>query len=144
MKRLALFLILAAPLAACAGPIDWAKRQVRDHPVRTRIVATVVSGTVYGIGLRICRRTNVENCQEKYGAALGGYISTMALDGVAQLVGYEIGGETGDSISYGSNLGIIGFGAYQWHGGLNKPSEDENETSNRSKPDLSRVVVLRH
>jgi hypothetical protein len=57
---------------------------------------------------------------------------------MAQIVGYKIGGKLGDSISYGGNAAVLGFGAYQWHGGLNKPKE-QHEASN---PDLSDVVIL--
>ncbi len=137
--------ILALSLAllgttAQAGPLSWAKRQVREHPVRTRFATTLVAGAVYAEGLHRGRLGGVENTQCHYGAAWGCYGATMALDGVAQLVGYKLGGKTGDAISYGGNLGLIGWSAYQWHGGLNKPAE---EKWNETHPDLSRVVLLR-
>jgi hypothetical protein len=144
MRRIiaSLFLLFAFPVLLAAQSSsqpkpNWLERQFRDHPIRTRIIATAIAGAVYAEGLHRCRIPNVENCQGHYGAAWGEYGTTMALDGVAQLVGYEISGKTGNSISYGSNLGIIGWGAYQWHGGLNKPSEDP-------KPDLSQVVIVKH
>jgi hypothetical protein len=141
-KIIALGVLLLCSAHAQAGPIDWTKRQFRDHPIRTRVVTTVVAGVVYEEGLRRCRIPNVENCQGHYGAAWGEYGTTMALDVVGQIVGYKLGGKVGDSISYGSNLGIIGWGAYQWHGGLNKPAEDNwTETSH---VDLSHVVILHH
>ena len=133
MKRILilLFVFLITSCVARCGPISFMKHQIQDHPIRTRIIATAVAGAIYAEGLHQCRIPNVENCQEHYGSAWAGYGSTMALDVVAQGVGYALGGKVGNSISYGANLGVIGWGAYQWNGGLNKPREDEDWTRDR-------------
>jgi len=139
LKRLLLLLlasVLAAPLQA--GPLDWAKRQFKEHPVRTRIITTAISSAIYAEGLKKCR-VSVENCQEHYGAAWAGYGSTVALDVVGQFIGYKIGGKTGDAISYGSSTLMLSWGAYQWNGGLNKPKE-----AHETHVDMSGIVLVRH
>lgn len=142
-SRLALLLVLSLVCSsvASAGPISWLKRQVDDHPVRTRVVTTIVAGSIYAVGLHECRIHNVENCQAHYGAAWGSYAATMSADVVAQIIGYKLGGWTGGAISYGSNIGVIAWGAYQWHGGLNKPS-DRNHEHDDHKVDLSQVSIV--
>ena len=134
-----LLLALLLPPVANAGPIDWAKRQVREHPVRTRFVTTAIAGAIYAEGLHQCRLVNVENCDAHYGAAWGSYAATMGLDAVGQIVGYKVGGKTGDAISYGGTAGVLAWGAYQWNGGLNKPPERKDN----EKVDLSHVSFVR-
>lgn len=125
LKIILLLSMLGMVQSAEAGPVSWLKRQVREHPVRTKLVFAGIAAGVYAKGLQVCRVQDVENCQEHYGAAWGGYASTVGLDLVAQLVGQKIGGKTGDVIAYGSSTTMLGFGAYQWHGGLNKPKVED-------------------
>jgi len=135
VKALSLLLSLLSWLpAAQAGPINWAKHQVRDHSLRTQLIFAGISAGVYAEGLHQCRVVNLENCQEKYGAAWAGYGATVSLD----LVGVLVGQKTNSLISYAGSAGMLGFGIYQWRGGLNKPKEDN------AKPNLSSVTLIRH
>jgi hypothetical protein len=138
IKRLALFLLF--PLAAQAGPVDFMKHQFRDHPLRTQLIFAGVASGVHAYGLHECRIVNVENCDAHYGAAWGSYGVTVGLNLVGVLVGHELGGKGGNSIAYGSSAAQLGWGAYQWHGGLNKPA-DWKETT---KVDLSNIAILHH
>lgn len=120
MRKLLLLALCALFIpAAHAGPIAWAKR----HPLVTKLIVTGAASGVYAKGLHRCRLGGVDNCQEGYGAAWAGFGTTVALDVVMQFVGQGIGGKTGNSLAYGSNATVLGWGLYQWEGGLNKPKE---------------------
>lgn len=135
--RRSLFLALLFALPAEAGPLSWVKRQLQDHPTRTRIITTAVTSAIYAEGLHRCRLGGVENCQAHYGAAWGTYGATVGLNLIGQLVGQKIGGKTGNAIAYGGSTAMLGWGAWEWHGGLNKPKENHE-----THVDLSRVVLL--
>lgn len=124
MKRLAILLLLIPSLAQ-AGPLHWLKRQAVEHPLRTKFIFSGVSAAVYAEGLHQCRIVNVENCDAHYGAAWGSYTATVSLNVVAQIVGHKLGGKQGNAIAYGGSAAMLGWGAYQWHGGLNKPKEEK-------------------
>ena len=136
MKTFALAIILLLASSVKAGPVSWAKHQLRDHPLRTQLVFAGISAGVYAEGLHRCRIPNVENCQEHYGAAWGGYGATVGLDLAGVLIGHKIGGKAGNAIAYGGDAAVLGWGLYQWGGGLNKPARDE-------KPDLSSTILVR-
>lgn len=139
MKTLLALALLAFAIPAEAGPLSWAKRQVRDHPLRTQLVFAGVASGIYAEGLHQCRIVNVENCQEHYGAAWGGYSATVGLNLVNILIAHKMGGKQENIQGFGGSLGVLGWGAYQWHGGLNKfDTWRENETH----PDFSRVVFV--
>ena len=138
MKRLALLLLLAVPIAAQAGPVDFLKRQFHDHPLRTQLVFAGVASGVGVRGLQVCREQNVENCTSHYGAAWGTFGAGVGLNFLGVLVGHELGGKTGNAIAYGGSAAQLGWGSYQWHGGLNKPKEQADE-----KVDLSRISSIR-
>lgn len=131
MKVFTLAIALLFASTVKAGPISWVKHQVRDHPLRTQLIFAGVSAGVYAEGLHRCRIGGVENCQEHYGAAWGGYGATVGLDLVGVLVGHKVGGKTGNVIAYGGSAAMLGWGAYQWHGGLNKPSRDAKQSGLR-------------
>lgn len=133
MKPTLLFALLFA-LPAHAGPINW----IKHHPVQTQIIFSGIAAGVAAEGLHQCRIQNVENCQAHYGAAWGAYGATVGLNLVGVLVGHNLGGKVGKSVAYGSSTIMLGWGAYQWHGGLNKPKEDN------AKPNLGSVTLVRH
>lgn len=134
MRLLSLLLLFALP--AEAGPLSWVKR----HPLATEIIGGVVSAGVSARGLQVCHQQNVENCTAHYGSAWATYGVNEGLHGVAILVGHKIGGKTGAAIAHGSNAVDLGYGAWEWHGGLNKPKGDSDETHH---PDLRAVVIIR-
>jgi hypothetical protein len=132
MKRFAtIFAALLLATSARAGPLDWMKRQVRDHPVRTKLVAATISSAIYAKGLQHCRAGDVERCDEHYGAAWGGFGTTVALNFVMIPISQKIGGKQGDALSYGSSFAVLGHGIYQWR-------------NYETKPDLSSVAFIRH
>lgn len=130
-------LLLAFSTAAQAGPFRFIKRQFTEHPLRTQLLFAGVASGVSTWGLHECRLPNVENCQGHYGAAWADQGLNVGMDFLGVFMGHKIGGRTGQAISYGSSTALLGWGAYQWHGGLNKPSEDAHE------PDLVKVIVLK-
>lgn len=132
MRLLALLLLFALP--AEAGPLSWVKR----HPVAAKLIYAGAAAGVYAEGLHQCRIPNVENCQAHYGAAWGTYGATVGIDLIGQLVGQKIGGKTGNAIAYGGSTAMLGWGIWQWQGGLNKPKEDHE-----THVDLSRVTLVR-
>lgn len=134
MRLLALLLLFALP--AEAGPLAWVKR----HPIAAKLIYAGAAAGVYAEGLHQCRIPNVENCQAHYGAAWGTYGATVGLDLVGQLVGQKIGGKTGNAIAYGGSTAMLGWGIWQWHGGLNNPKEDSDA---KIHPDLRSVVIIR-
>lgn len=131
MRLLALLLLFALPVEA--GPLAWVKR----HPLATQIIGGVVSAGVSARGLQVCRQQNVESCTAHYGGAWASYGAGEALHATAILVGYKIGGKTGAAIAHGSNAVDLGYGAWEWQGGLNKPKEDHE-----THVDLSRVTLV--
>lgn len=142
MRRLLILAsLLAFALPAEAGPLSFVKRQVRDHPLRTQLVFAGVASGIGGYGLHVARVQNVENATAHYGAAWPTFGAGVGLNLVGVFVGHKLGGKTGDTIAYGSSFLQLGYGAWEWHGGLNKPSE---EKWNETHIDLSRVVLLRH
>ena len=71
MKRLALFLLLAAPLVAQAGPLKKAVHAIANH-----VTLDLAAGTSSGLataGTFYCRSHNpdVEGCTGHYGSAAG-------------------------------------------------------------------------
>lgn len=140
MRNAVIALALLFALPAEAGPIAWVKRQVTEHPVRTRIVASLISDAVLARGMYNAGIPNVENRQCHYGPAAGCYAIDVGLNAVMDLVGYRIGGKTGDAISYGSDAVELSYAGWQWNGGWNKPKEDSDAKAN---PDFSTTVIVR-
>ena len=134
VRLLALLLLCALP--AEAGPLAWMKR----HPLATEIIGGVISAGVSARGLQVCRQQNVENCTAHYGGAWASYGAAEALHFTAIGIGHKIGSKTGAVIAHGSNALDLGYGAWEWHGGLNKPKGDSDETHH---PDLRSVVIIR-
>ena len=132
MRLLALLLLFAIP--AEAGPLAWVKR----HPVVTRVVGSVVADGLLARGMYNAGIPNVENRQCHYGPAAGCYAIDVGLNVVMDIVGYKIGGKTGDAISYGGDAVEISYAGWQWNGGPNKPVEENNETH----VDFSRIVIV--
>jgi len=131
MRRIlySLVLFLAAPTICFGGPISWLKA----HPKTTKLLAAGISAGVYAEGLHECRLHGVENCDAHYGAAWATYGVTVGLDLLAIPISEKIGGKAGAAISFGGSAAMLGWGIYQWRGGLNK---HENEKVNLSSVEL--------
>ena len=134
MRLLALLLLFALP--AEAGPLSWVKR----HPVAARVVGSVVADGLLARGMYNAGIPNVENRQCHYGPAAGCYAIDVGLNVVMDIVGYKIGGNTGDAISFGGDAVEISYAGWQWNGGWNKQKEDSDA---KIHPDLRSVVIIR-
>jgi len=120
MKRLLLLLLLTSVLAAPlqAGPLDWVKRQFREHPTRTAFIVGGAAATVHGLGLRHCRQGSVENCQEKYGAAWQGFAWSTGINfaviASTKNCWKEQSAKFCSLFAYGGSAAQLGFGIDQW------------------------------
>lgn len=133
-SAIAITLLFALP--AEAGPLAWVKR----HPVASRAIGSIISDGLLARGMYNAGIPNVENRQCHYGPAAGCYAIDVGLNFVMDIVGYKVGGKTGDAISFGGDAVEISYAGWQWNGGWNKPKGDNDETHH---PDLRSVVIIR-
>jgi hypothetical protein len=119
MKLFLLFLALSlcAPQGQ-AGPLNFLKRQFREHPTRTAFVIGGLAAGVHAAGLEHCRQGSVENCQAKYGAAWQSFAfatgANFAVIGAAHGCWKEQNGKFCNLLGYGGSAVQAGFGINQF------------------------------
>lgn len=120
MKKVVATLVLL--LFSCqgvqAGPIEWIKRQSREHPTRTAFVVGVGAAVVHGLALRHCRQNfGPEPCDEHYGAAWAafGFVTgaNMAMIGVSDSCRKNDGGKFCNVLAYGGSAAQTGWGIHE-------------------------------
>ncbi len=124
MKKFILLFTLWFAVPVHAGPFDWIKRQIREHPTRTAFVVGTGAATVHFFGLRHCRQGPVENCEAGYGSAwasfgvvTGGNLAAIV---VSDSCRKNDGGRFCNVLAYGGSGTQASLGIIQWR---NKDNE---------------------
>lgn len=125
MRRvlIACVVVFALATSASANPLSrtwhWA-----GHHKRFLIMEGFAIGAaaVDGYGLHECRKTSVENCRAKYGAAWASYgfvtgINVVAMPALAEACWKGDGGKFCYALGYGGSAAQMGFGIAQWRKG---------------------------
>lgn len=115
--------VLALAQVASANPFSRTWHYMGHHK-RFFIMEgfAVGAAVVDGYGLHECRKTGVENCRAKYGAAWASYgfvtgINVIAMPALAESCWKGGGGKFCNVLGYGGSTAQLGFGIAQWRKG---------------------------
>lgn len=115
-KVLLLAAILLTTGRAEAGPLEWIKTHKRFLLMEG---AAIGAASIHAAGLHHCRRTGVENCQAKYGAAWASFGVITGMNVIVMPVLAESCWKNGEGKfcyipAYGGSAAQFGFGVSQW------------------------------
>lgn len=114
-KTITAILLFCAPIVE-AGPLNWAKHHKRFLFMEG---AAIAGASIHAAGLHHCRRSNVEFCDEHYGAAWTAFgfttgFTVVALPALAEGCWKNEGGKWCNVLAYGGSAAQAGWGIHEF------------------------------